>query len=70
MRLERIKDDIRSAKYDSRLAEKTDKTKSLEDKREELNAEIRTLSLQADARARLDLKRGEVKSKTSEIANT
>jgi len=34
-----------------------------------LNGEIRTLSLQADSRARLDIKRAEMKSKKNEMQN-
>jgi DNA repair protein RAD50 len=58
------------AKYDARLAEQTEKAKGLEEQREALNRELRTLSTQADARAKLDLKRGEVKSKNGEIHST
>ncbi|KAH9936392.1 uncharacterized protein B0H18DRAFT_322029 [Fomitopsis serialis] len=46
------------------------KSRNMESHRDELTAEIRTLSLQADARARLDLKRTEMKSKTTEVKNT
>ncbi|KIJ61135.1 hypothetical protein HYDPIDRAFT_31645 [Hydnomerulius pinastri MD-312] len=42
----------------------------MEDRRESLNTELRGLSLQADARARLDLKRGEMKSRAAEVKNT
>ena len=42
----------------------------MELRRDELTAEIRTLSLQADARARLDLKRAEVRSKGAEVQTT
>lgn len=41
----------------------------LEEQREELNNEFQSLTLQADTRARLDLKRAEVKSKMAEIDN-
>ena len=34
-----------------------------------MNGEIRTLGLQADSRARLDIKRAEIKSKKNEIQN-
>lgn len=66
-RLNKIKTEIGVAKYDSRIAEKSERAKILEEKREALNAEIATLGLQADARAKLDLKRDEVKTKKGEI---
>jgi DNA repair protein RAD50 len=56
--------------YDARLAKRTEEAKDLEEQRETLNRELRTLSLQADARAKLDLKRGEVKNKNGEIQST
>jgi DNA repair protein RAD50 len=59
-----------AAKYDVRLAEQTEKAKRLEEQREALNREIRALSLQADARAKLDLKRAETRSKNGEIHTT
>lgn len=56
-----------AAKYDALLADRTEKAKDLEERRDALNRDLRALSLQADARAKLDLKRGEVKSKNGEI---
>jgi len=69
-RLKKLRSDFSGASYDLRLQEKFDKGKRLEETREKLNMEIRTLSLQADSRARLDVKRAEVKSKTNEASNT
>jgi len=69
-RLKKLRSDFSGASYDLRLQEKIDKGKRLEETREKLNMEIRTLSLQADSRARLDVKRAEVKSKTNEASNT
>ncbi|KIM43207.1 hypothetical protein M413DRAFT_444016 [Hebeloma cylindrosporum] len=69
-RLQKLKANINSAQYDSRLAEFAKKARELEDERERLNTELQGLSLQADSRARLELKRGEVKSKTMEIQTT
>ncbi|KAL4258232.1 P-loop containing nucleoside triphosphate hydrolase [Pleurotus pulmonarius] len=69
-RLDQLKTAIQSANYDGRIAEKTTKAKHLEDQRDSLNAEFRALSLQADSRAKLDLKRTELKSKTAELKNT
>ena len=69
-RLLKLKAAISTAKYDSRLADLAKKARELEDERERLNTELQGLSLQADSRARLELKRGEVKSKTMEIQTT
>lgn len=68
-RLQKIKDDIKLANFEERLGEKASKGRSLEVKRDELNAEIRALSFQADTRARLDLKREELKTKENEVKN-
>ena len=43
------------------------KARVMEDKRDVLNTEPMSLSLQADTRARLDLKRSEVKSRALEV---
>jgi DNA repair protein RAD50 len=68
-RIEKIKSDMKSANHDERVTEKAGKARTMEDRREELNAELRSLSLQADSRARFDIKRSEVKSKTGDIRN-
>ncbi|KAH7924955.1 hypothetical protein BV22DRAFT_469854 [Leucogyrophana mollusca] len=70
LRLEKIKADLKTGGFDERLSEKSSKARSMEDKRDSLNAELRGLSLQADSRARLDLKRAEMKSKKAEVQNT
>jgi DNA repair protein RAD50 len=69
-RLDNLKASIASAKYDVRLAEFTKTARTLEERREELNSELQSLTLQADTRARLDLKRAEVKAKSLETQNT
>lgn len=69
-RLDKLKASIASAKYDVRLVEFTKTARALEDRREELNSELQSLTLQADTRARLDLKRAEVKAKSLETQNT
>ncbi|CCM03496.1 uncharacterized protein FIBRA_05630 [Fibroporia radiculosa] len=69
-RVEKSKTDIKAGNFDQRLSDANAKGRSMEMKRDELTAEIRTLSLQADARARLDLKRAELKSKSSDLNNT
>lgn len=69
-RIESIKEEIKAGSFEQRLGDMHAKSRNMESRRDELTAEIRTLSLQADARARLDLKRTEVKSKTAEMQNT
>ena len=61
---------MKSTNYDERIAEKVARARTMEDRRDELNAEIRSLSLQADSRARFDIKRSEVKSKLVDIRTT
>lgn len=68
-RLNKIKADMKVAEYDEKLSAKTTRSRNLEDKRDEMNAELRSLSLQADSRAKLDLKRAEAKSKNAERKN-
>lgn len=68
-RLEKLKADIKSNNYDERVAEKSTKIRSMEDQKEALSQELRSLSLQADMRARLDIKRTEEKSKAAEVRN-
>jgi len=68
-RLNKVRQDIEDANYEENIAEKSSKARLLEDQREDLNVEIRTLSLQADSRARLDIKRAEMKSKKNEMQN-
>ena len=69
-RLEKIKSDVKSTNYDERLAEKTLKARNLEEKREELTAEIRTLTMMADVRAKLSAKMSDLKTKTTDVKNT
>ncbi|KAL4080977.1 P-loop containing nucleoside triphosphate hydrolase protein [Scleroderma citrinum] len=68
-RLEKIKGEMKSANFDEQLSERAAKARNLEDKRDVLNTELRSLSLQADVRARLDLKRAEMRSKKTENKN-
>ncbi|CAA7261579.1 unnamed protein product [Cyclocybe aegerita] len=68
-RLQKLKSSIAAARYDTRLADFAKKARGLEERRDELNIELQSLTSQAEYRARLDLKRGEVKNKTSEVEN-
>ncbi|KAG0697633.1 P-loop containing nucleoside triphosphate hydrolase protein [Suillus ampliporus] len=69
LRLEKVKADIQSGSFDERLSAKATKARSMEDQRDTLNLELRSLSMQAESRARLDLKRAEMRSKTSDTKN-
>jgi DNA repair protein RAD50 len=69
-RLEKIKNDFQASKYESKLAEKATKARNFEDRRDELNAELRGLTLQMDSRSKLDLKSTELKTKTADVKNT
>ncbi|KAJ7109736.1 hypothetical protein C8R43DRAFT_904551 [Mycena crocata] len=69
-RLAKLQSDIAAAKYDERMDEKTASTKLLEEKRDVLNSEFKSLNMQAESRARLDLNRKNVKTGSAEIATT
>jgi hypothetical protein len=68
-RLDKIKSDIKSANFDERLTEKSQKAKTLDDKRDQLTAEFRALSMQSDTRIRLGVKTTELKAKISDVNN-
>jgi len=68
-RIDKMRAEITSAKYEERITQLNTKSRSLEDERDALNAEIRVLNLQADTRARLNLKRSEQRSKATELKN-
>ena len=63
------KSEVKNANYDEKLQEIGQKLRSLDDRRSGLNIEFRSLSLQADTRAKLELLRNESKSKTQEISS-
>ncbi|KAJ7784558.1 hypothetical protein B0H16DRAFT_1492970 [Mycena metata] len=69
-RVAKIQAEIAAAQYDQRLEEKISSNKELEARRDVLNSEFKTLNMQSDSRARLDIQRTEVKSKTAEIEAT
>ncbi|KAJ7175865.1 P-loop containing nucleoside triphosphate hydrolase protein [Mycena filopes] len=69
-RLSKVQAEIVAAEYDQRLAEKTASTKELEERRDVLNSEFKTLNMQSDSRARLDIQRTDVKTRTAEIETT
>ncbi|KAN0125486.1 P-loop containing nucleoside triphosphate hydrolase protein [Lactarius tabidus] len=68
-RIERLKTDMASTKHEDRIAELNIKVRSMEDKRDNLTQEIRTLSLQSDARAKLTLHQRDLTSKEREMNN-
>ncbi|KAF8134783.1 AAA domain-containing protein [Mycena galopus ATCC 62051] len=69
-RLAKAQAEITAAKYDERLEEKTANTRLLEEQRDALNSEFKALNMHADSRAKLDLKKKDVKAKTTEIEAT
>lgn len=69
-RLENARTELTSAAFDRKISEKNTNGTNLESRREALNTELRTLSLQADSRAKLDLQRGQMKAKATEIQTT
>lgn len=68
-RVEKIRTNIQNAKYDAKVQEITIEARTLEEQREALHAELKSLSLQADARAKLDLKRADLRTKSQELKN-
>lgn len=66
-RIEIIKAEIKDAKYESKIQEASNKIRALEETRESLNQELKNLSLQSDARAKLDLIRADLKKKTQDV---
>jgi DNA repair protein RAD50 len=65
-RLAKARESVRDARFDDKIDATQTKTRQLEDLREKLSAELRILSLDADKRARLDIKRAEQKRKGNE----
>ncbi|KAG6831939.1 hypothetical protein H0H92_006540 [Tricholoma furcatifolium] len=68
-RLTKHKADMGAAQHDAKLIEFSNKCKRLEEKRDVLNHEIQTLSLQSDVRAKLNLAKEDIRIKGAEIAN-
>jgi DNA repair protein RAD50 len=68
-RLEKLKSDSKGGNYEERLAERSLMARKMEDRRDELSAEFRMLSVQADARIKLDVKAAELKTKIAEVKN-
>ncbi|KAH9480437.1 DNA repair protein RAD50 [Psilocybe cubensis] len=66
-RLQTAKSTMDSSNFEARMAELADGRRRLEDERDKLNNELQGLTLQAESRAKLELKRGEINTKTVEI---
>ena len=64
-----MKAELEGHGFDKRLEEKTRAIRRLEDERERINTELTSISLQADTRAKLDLKREESRRKDREITD-
>ncbi|PIL22506.1 hypothetical protein GSI_15195 [Ganoderma sinense ZZ0214-1] len=69
-RLARAQEEFKTAGFEEKIREAMSQSSKLNDRRDELNEELRTLSLQADSRAKLDLQRAQMKTKTGEIKTT
>ena len=68
-RIQKLKEDIVAAKHDDRIADLNIRVRAMEDQRDNLTLEIRTLSLQSDARAKLTLHQKDLASKEREMRN-
>lgn len=68
-RIQKLKQDIIAAKHDDRVADLNTRVRVMEDQRDNLTLEIRTLSLQSDARAKLTLHQRDIASKEREMRN-
>jgi DNA repair protein RAD50 len=68
-RIQKLNEDLMAAKYDNRVADLNTRVRAMEDQRDNLTLEIRTLSLQSDARAKLTLHQKDLASKEREMRN-
>ncbi len=68
-RIQKLKEDLIAAKHDDRIADLNTRIRAMEDQRDSLTLEIRTLSLQSDARAKLTLHQRDLTSKEREMRN-
>jgi DNA repair protein RAD50 len=64
----RLQNDIRDAKYDEQMREKTLAIRHKEAEKDKVQAELSALNRQADSRAQLSIKKGELTAKTNQIA--
>ena len=66
-RLKKFQSDFSASDYTSKLEKNTKRIQELQEQKDTLNREFRGLSLQADSRAKLDLKRREVTTKSKDV---
>lgn len=64
---DKLANEFRDARYEDQLNAKAKEIQKLEVEREALNAEQSRLSLQADERAKLDLKKADMKKKQASV---
>lgn len=64
----KLEQDIRDAKYDEQLRDKNVTIRQKEADKDKLSEELSSLNRQADSRAKLAIKRGEVTSKEGQVA--
>ncbi|KAI0057825.1 hypothetical protein BV25DRAFT_1994717 [Artomyces pyxidatus] len=69
-RIEKTDAEISASKYEERLADLNVKIRGMEDTRDELTQEIRSLSLQSDSRAKLTLQQKELATKSRDLKTT
>jgi DNA repair protein RAD50 len=62
-----MKSELEGHAFDKQLEEKTRAIRHLDDERERISTELTSISLQADTRAKLDLKREECRRKDRDI---
>jgi DNA repair protein RAD50 len=67
--IEKLKADIVAEKHDDCMVELNSRIRAMEDQRDNLTLEIRTLSLQSDARAKLTLHQRDLAYKEREMTN-
>jgi DNA repair protein RAD50 len=63
----RLEQDIRDAKYDEQIRDKTAVIRQKEAERDQISSELSALNRQADSRAQLAIKRGELGSKSGQV---
>ena len=68
-RLKKFQDDFTSIDYTAKLEEKARRSRELQDQKDALNGEFINLNMQASSRAKLDLKRAEIRTKTQDVKN-
>ena len=64
----KLENDIRDARFDEQIREKTMIIRQKEAEKDKVNAELSILNRQADSRAQLSIKRNESAFKTNQIS--